>query len=98
MEWWNIGMLVLKGSFSFLNSSSLIVKKKIPNNPKSHSPRTPGPDRLHIVFVLQWLNLNAANNILNQLSRTRAGHYSNIPLFQHPNWGVAPKFKFQSDR
>ena len=35
---------------------------------------------------------NAANNIINQLSRTRAGHYSSVPSFQHPNWGEAPKF------
>jgi len=40
MEWWNNGTLVLKGSFSFLIVSSLIVKKKIPNNPKSHFSRT----------------------------------------------------------
>jgi len=35
---------------------------------------------------------NAADNILSQLSRTRAGHYSSIPIFQHSNWGGAPKF------
>jgi len=29
-------MLVLKGSISFLIVSSLIVNKKIPNNPKPH--------------------------------------------------------------
>jgi len=38
---------------------------------------------------------NATNNILNQLSRARAGQYSNIPSFHYSNWGGAPKFTIE---
>jgi len=58
VEWWNIGMLILKGSFSFIDFS---VKESFTNKPPSHFSKT---------------------------------HYSIIPLFQHSNWGEAPKFGF----
>ena len=37
MEWWNNGMLVFKGSYTFFNSQ---VKRDFANKPLSHFPRT----------------------------------------------------------
>jgi hypothetical protein len=58
MEWWNIGMLFLKGNISLINSL-----------------------------------VNPAHRGINKpLSQFPKNHYSNIPVFQHSNWGEAPKF------
>jgi len=38
MERWNIGMLILKENFSFIN---LFAKRSFPNIPLSHFPKTP---------------------------------------------------------
>ena len=58
MEYWNVDY-----KRSFFNISNLGVKKKSVNYPISHFSKTPGPDRLLIVFVLQWLNLKMRTTI-----------------------------------
>ena len=49
-----------------------------PTLPFSHNP-WPRPCRNRFRFTMAKFE-NVANNILNHLSRTRAGHYSNIPI------------------
>ena len=59
MEYWNIGILILKGSFSLITFTNFHIKMCFTKNPMMHFPGT---------------------------------HYSSIPVFQHSNWGEAPKF------
>jgi len=37
MEWWNIGMLILRERYSFMNFA---VNRNFPNKPLSHLPKT----------------------------------------------------------
>jgi len=60
-------------------------------NPPFHYPRTPGPDRNYSFFMMEFLWLKYFKQIGSfQTCRTRAGHDSTIPEFQHSNWGEAP--------
>ncbi len=34
--------------------------------------------------------------VLNKVKEDKITHYSSIPVFQHSNWGEAPKFKYNS--
>ncbi len=44
---------------------------------------------LFMIHIHFHVKMNFTNNPLPHSPRT---HYSSIPVFQHSNWGVAPKF------
>ena len=58
VEWWNDGN---SPSTEWIRSeffiSFMVCRLDFHKNPFRQSPQTPGPARLLIVFVLQWLNL-----------------------------------------
>ena len=72
-------------SFKFILFTSWISVSIwiLPKTPFYHFPITPGPDRLLLVFVLQWLYLKIRPTIF-QTNQVAPGQAS-IPLFHHSN-------------
>jgi hypothetical protein len=69
----------------------MVCRLDFPNNPSRQSPKTPGPDRLLIVFVLQWVNLKMRPTIFytnevappDPVSVSGRGGRAIIPVFHH---------------
>jgi len=88
LEYWNIEKTrgkILVHQLRFQDESYHYPNIPFPQNP------WPRPFTHRFRFTMAKFE-NAVNNILNQLSRTRAGQYSTIPSFHYSNWGGAPKF------